>query len=140
MEIRGGCSLLQRDMAGGHQTLVDTAAAKLETLTELGDSWDSHGARRISVATVLEALQLLAGLYALGLPAPTIVPTSSGGIQLEWRVRDLELELSLEPRGRMLVLFDDASRGEGWERELLSGDLAPIRDVLLRIAHAGHPE
>ncbi|HEX7671525.1 MAG TPA: hypothetical protein VF395_18155 [Polyangiaceae bacterium] len=126
-------------MAGGHQTPVDTVAAKLETLTELGDSWDSYGARRISVATVLEASQLLSGLHALGLPAPAIVPTANGGIQLEWRVRDLELELSLDPRGRMLVLFDDASRGESWERELLCRDLAPIRDMLLRIAHAGHP-
>lgn len=118
---------------------LDTAAAKLETLTELGDNWDSYGGRRIAVATVLEVFQLLAGLYALGLTAPTIVPTSNGGIQLEWRVRELELELSFEPNGRMLALFDDASRGESWERELPPRDLAPIRDVLLRIAHAGHP-
>lgn len=115
---------------------LDDAVTKLTALMELREGWDSHGARPPAPDTIMDAAQLLAGLYNLGLPKPAIVPTAGGGIQLEWDVNGVELELTLEPDGRMFALFDDPSVGESLEKNLAPRDLGPIHRELQRIARA----
>jgi hypothetical protein len=116
---------------------MDDAAQRLQAVVDLPENWDSYGARRVSISTALDSLQLLARLYDLGLPGPAILPTASGGVQLEWSVDGLELELVLDPNGNMLAMFDDPARGEAWERELPPRDLGPIGSALRRLAYAG---
>jgi hypothetical protein len=118
-------------------TWLNTAASSLAAFVELPRNWNSYGARKISFATVRDALQLLARLWDLGLPAPRIVPTAQGGVQFEWDVAGVELELELEPGGGMLAVFDDSDRAESWERELPPSDLLPVGAALRRIAQAG---
>lgn len=98
----------------------------------LESNWDSYGGRAVSLATANQAFQLLVSLCDLGLPAPHLIPTAPGGVQFEW-----ELELELDPGGGMLAIFDDADRGESWERELPPSDLTPIQGALRRLAHLG---
>jgi len=116
---------------------LDAAATHLAAFLELPKNWDSYGARPISISTVQEVSQLLTRLWDLGLPAPQLVPTAKGGVQLEWDAKGVALELELEPGGRMLAVFDDPARTESWERELPPSDLAPVSDALRRIARAG---
>lgn len=116
---------------------LDTAAPKLLTLMALEENWDSYGGRALLPATARQALQLLARLCDLGLPAPRLVPTAPGGVQFEWDVEGVELELELAPGGAMMAIFDDRDRGESWERELAPTDLVPIEGALLRLATFG---
>jgi hypothetical protein len=117
---------------------LQAAVQELAALTALPDNWDSYGARPVSISTASAATQLVGHLDALRLPLPKIVPLASGGVQFEWSVHNLELELSLEPDEHMTALFDDTSSGESWERELPPRDLTSIRDALRRLARAGH--
>lgn len=112
-------------------------AAQIVSLVNLEPGWDSYGARRVSTSMALDALELLHQLVGLGLPAPQVVPTSRGGVQFEWDAAGVELEIELQPDGRMLAIFDDGI-GEGWDRELPPNDLAPLADAFRTVARAGH--
>lgn len=119
-------------------TWLDDAAQRLEALVDLPENWNSYGARQVSISTALDAMDLLARLYDLGLPSPGIIPTATGGVQLEWDVSGLELELVLGPGGEMFAMFDDPAREETWELELPPRDLGRIGGALRRIASTGH--
>jgi hypothetical protein len=136
-EVRTASARADELLIGQPPPWLDAAAAKLGGFVRLPADWDSYGARPISFATVRDAWELLAGLCRLGVSAPTIVPTAQGGVQFEWDLPGVELELGLEPGGRMLAIFDD-DRGESWERELPPRDLTSIQDALRRVVHAGH--
>ncbi len=115
---------------------LDQAARDLVSFLKLEPGWDSYGARALSLETANDALQLLARLQAFGVPRPLLVPTPKGGVQLEWDVDGVELELELQPRGPILVMYEDVD-GNGWERVLPPNDLATLDEILERIAKAG---
>jgi hypothetical protein len=119
------------------QAWLQDAVEKLSAFVALPQNWDSHGSSQISVATANHASQLLTTLCDLGLPAPRLVPTSSGGVQLEWHDDGVDLELELFPDGRIIAVFDDTQSSESWEQELPQNDLIPIEAALRRIIDAG---
>ncbi len=114
------------------------AARKVLALMSLEENWDSYGGRAVSLATARHAVQLLECLGDMGVPAPRVVPTSAGGVQYEWDVDGVELELELKPSGRMLAIFDDP-QGESWEQELPPCNLMPLNRALRRLALVGQP-
>jgi len=113
------------------------SAGRLAELAELKTGWDSYGARAPSQQTVRDGIALLTLFVDLGVPQPHVSPTTIGGIQFEWDVRGLELELELLPDGRMLAIFEDGAQGKSWERELPRHDLGPVSDALGLLAQAG---
>jgi len=116
---------------------LEAARTRLQTFTHLPQNWDSYGSQPLSWATARHAAQLLSQLGGFGLPAPRLVPTAQGGVQFEWDVGGIQLELELEPGGGMLAVFDDIHQGESWDRELPPRDLAPISEALSRVVSAG---
>ncbi len=78
-------------------------------------------------------MQLLAHVMLSDTPAPEIVPTVRGGLQLEWHVRNVDVELEILSPGRYLLSFEDRSS----ERELeveLSSDLSPFAEAVRRVS------
>jgi hypothetical protein len=59
--------------------------------------WDSYRAKTIDEPTIRKALQFLDLLLSDESPAPSVVPLSSGGIQLEWHRSKQDLEILFEP-------------------------------------------
>ena len=66
----------------------------------LCEDWDSYGARPIYTSVIRRAEWLLGLLEAAGEPPPDVVPTSDGGIQLEWHTatRDEEWVIMVEEK------------------------------------------
>jgi len=62
------------------------------------------------------------------LPEPKVVPTSSGGIQLEWYLGKRELEIEFTPTGQIEYLRSDNERNE--EKEDVIKDLDDLRCLL----------
>jgi hypothetical protein len=99
----------------------------MSKLLNLSENWDSYGARRISPAATEFALQLLSQTVQVDTPVPSVVPTSRGGVQLEWHTRGIDLEAEIRSPGRLYVSYEDHRHGVEWEGELTS-DLTRLGD------------
>jgi hypothetical protein len=88
------------------------------SLTSFPAGWDSGSARRIERATVEHALRLLAGILESRITAPTVVPTPSGGVQTEWHMGGLDIEIEFRPGSEAYVSVEDLRDRTEWEGEL----------------------
>jgi hypothetical protein len=102
-------------------------------LLNLPENWDSYGACRISPAATEFALQLLPETMRVDTPVPTVVPTSSGGVQLEWHTRGIDLEVEIKSPGRLYVSYEDHRDNVEWEGELTS-DLTRLSGFLSELS------
>ena len=102
---------------------------------ELEENWDSYGARRIDPRCAEATTNLLLSVLNPGTPKPSVVPTSRGGIQLEWHRAGVDLEIEIESPDRVNVFFGD--HREGTEEEItLTDDLQPLKRLLERLEKA----
>ena len=63
-------------------------------------------------------LSLLAHALDSRVPPPTVVPTSEGGIQVEWHRNGVDLEIESAPSGQVEFFFASQSEeyeGSAWE-------------------------
>jgi hypothetical protein len=86
----------------------------LTKLASLPPGWNSYKAKPPAPRAIRQALQLLVDLDWGG-PLPTVSPTSTGGIQLEWGDDDAGVELELHANGKIRVLVD-TNPNNRWER------------------------
>jgi len=70
------------------------AVQSLLDLLRLPQNWDGYGAAQIQEQLAQKALMVLVEVMENDAPAPSVVPLSDGGIQVEWhrRARNLEIE------------------------------------------------
>jgi hypothetical protein len=109
--------------------------AEISQIGDLKENWDSYGARPIDPRCAEAAANLLWAVLDSSTPKPFVVPTSRGGIQLEWHRAGVDLELEIESPARVNVCFED--HREGTEQEItLSGDLRPLTHFLKRLGEA----
>jgi hypothetical protein len=73
---------------------------RIQTLLDLPANWDGDGAESLSLSCVIEALEFLFSIMSHDLLAPQVVPTSEGGLQLEWHTGGIDIEVTFTPRGR----------------------------------------
>ncbi len=102
---------------------------------KLPTGWDSYGGRTVDPFCASAALELLLEIMRDDSPAPTVVPTGRGGIQLEWHVRGIDLEVEVCTPQRLLASFEDASTGEAWDRELTRG-AQDLSAAIVRLSEA----
>jgi hypothetical protein len=86
----------------------------------LGPDWDSYGASEISPEAVEQAIKLLLGTACEDTTAPWVVPTSSGGIQLEWHTDKDDLEVEVIGLGRGLIYWRSRRDNQEWEGDLVT--------------------
>lgn len=110
-----------------------SAFDRLFALLDLRPNWDSYGGRSIDVKAADKAMSLLLELMNDRSPAPTIVPTPVGGVQLEWHQRGIDLEIEVLPAGPPTVFARNAHTGSKWEDELPSA-LTRIREAIAQIS------
>ena len=66
---------------------------KMVELMDLPSGWDSYGAMKPNREAAMFALEVLERLMHVDTPVPSIVPSHSGGIQLEWHLNQVDLEI-----------------------------------------------
>lgn len=75
-----------------------TIEKKVNILLNLSENWDGYGAQRIIHECVIAAFSLVLPPNATHeTPEPQFVPTSQGGIQVEWHLGGIDLELVFDP-------------------------------------------
>jgi hypothetical protein len=63
--------------------------------------------RRVTARAVKQAFRLLKSLGSPGVPAPALIPTFRGGVQVEWHTRGVDVEIDIDPYGRVAVDVED---------------------------------
>ncbi|MBI3696221.1 MAG: hypothetical protein HY238_15465 [Acidobacteria bacterium] len=104
-------------------------AQALSSLLALPTNWDSYGARPVNPECVSYALQLLRSTMKAETPAPAVVPTCAGGVQIEWHTRGIDLEIEIRSPGQSSVLYEDHQDGTTWEGEVTT-DLNHLRRLI----------
>lgn len=106
----------------GVLTRVVSARETMEDLAALEGNWDSYGASRLRPEAVDQALLILARALSTraDLADPMIVPTSEGGLQLEWDHDRTHLEIEIRPTLEILVYWESPD-GESWEGPMPKG-------------------
>jgi hypothetical protein len=107
------------------------AMSRFQHLSRLADNWDTYGGSRVSDDAIYTALSIIARLLRDQSVPPAIVPTSQGGVQLEWhRVGD-EVEVRVTPTGEISAFRCNEGDGKIDEIEKISlADLSPLVELV----------
>jgi hypothetical protein len=84
--------VIEASEATDWRTSVDR---QLRTLRRLERGWDGCNSGPVSWATAAFTSAVLRSVMKPHTPAPTLVPASGGGIQLEWHEQGLDIELMI---------------------------------------------
>src|SRR5579875_1870430 len=80
---------------------------RLVKLVSLPADWDGYGAREIRRDAAMFALELLQHTMRSRTPVPQVVPSSDGGVQLEWHEKSIDLELHIAAPYDCEIWFHD---------------------------------
>lgn len=95
------------------------ATEQIVALLRLEADWDSYGAQPVRFQAAIAALDLMLELIGESTCPPSIVPTVDGGIQIEWHVRGIDLEIEMmDFRNASLFVYDSETEVE-WEGKLI---------------------
>lgn len=119
------------------ESWLDQAMLELSAVGALPPGWDSYGASAISPSAISVAEQLLKLLADHNAPRPALVPTSDGGIQIEWYGADVEIQLEIDPDPNEVYLFyRNVETGMSWHGK--PGDEPePLNKLLWQISFHG---
>ena len=112
---------------------VIPATDRLTHLSKLQQNWDSYGASPVSTQAITFAIQVMNEIMAERTPLPTIVPTADGGVQLEWHLAGIDLEVEVSSEGILSVLYEDAADQQPWEEEFAFIPGLKVRDLKERL-------
>lgn len=104
---------------------LDAVARTCASFVDLESNWDSYGGRPVHESVAQATSDLLLKLARASSPAPTVVPTARGGIQLEWHTPSIDLEIAVASASRLSAAFENKTTGEEWERDFHS-DLSDL--------------
>ena len=84
---------------------------RLEGFLSLKEDWNGYGEQPIHESAVKRAVAVLDDVCPMG-PEPWVVPTSDGGVQIEWAAGGFEIEVEVPPTGPAQILIVEPSGGE----------------------------
>ena len=108
--------------------VLDSAAG----LLVLPEDWDSYGAPQIDPEKVAFGIRMLLANLDQAAPTPAVVPTNSGGLQFEWHMASIDLEIEVVSSGRVNVFYENHRTGATTERTLTS-NFRPLNEFLAEL-------
>lgn len=105
----------------------------VKELLSLPRGWNSYAAAPVTLAAATALLETVRDAMSDRTPFPHISPLSSGGIQVEWHERDLDIEVAIDEGGHSSMWFEDARTGRAGELPLDRSD-DRLRGLLVELA------
>lgn len=126
-------SLSMINLSGDTADWVIEAAKKLEALARFRKGWDSYGGLPLKPRAKELTLQVLRWLRKDELPVPAVALVSGGTVQLEWRIKEKELEVELRDNDTIefVKVNSDGGIEEGEAEKDLSSELHNLTSWLL---------
>jgi len=97
---------------------AEPAISSIIELLSLPANWNSYDAPRLVPSTGIAAIRFLADVMRNAMPLPAFVPTSRGGVQLEWHFERGDVEVNFDPAGSATVFASDLTTGQEIEGPL----------------------
>jgi hypothetical protein len=107
---------------------LPAAERRINALLNLQANWDGEGAPSISFDCAMGAFSFLFSTSMHETPAPQLVPTSAGGIQVEWHLDGTDFEIRFDPREPVTYFYSGAN-GREIEGEV-SEELSTVGSLL----------
>jgi hypothetical protein len=82
---------------------------RIQDLTALAPGWDGYGAKPIDAGVAVDAVSFLIDHAYPTVSEPAVVPLADGGIQLEWHVGGIDLEIAFSDEDGGVFLEDQAT-------------------------------
>lgn len=98
---------------------IASVVERLDHLFALPEDWDGEGGLPLHFETAMAVLDFLLTRAFHETPAPQIVPSGTGGVQIEWHKAGSDLEISFEP-GQSPAFFYAAPDGQELEGDVMS--------------------
>ena len=76
---------------------IRSVAQRIDYLLALPDNWDGDGAKALDFECAMETISFLLTFAQHETPEPQLIPTSACGVQIEWHLGGIDLELRFEP-------------------------------------------
>lgn len=108
---------------------LDSVIQAAAELLLLEPDWNSYGAKPIELSAVGNTIVLLTQIMQAETPAPSLIPTTYGGVQAEWHERGLDIQARVESPGLVYFYCLDQRSGEEQEAQL-STDLSPLSETI----------
>ncbi|MEK7996278.1 MAG: hypothetical protein AAB403_20960 [Planctomycetota bacterium] len=106
---------------------------KVTELLSLRPGWDSYSAPVLKHDAAMFAMIVLQNVMKPGTPEPSVVPSSTGGVQLEWHVKDIDLEIHVLAPYQGEIWWCD--RATGHESSVqLSKDLSVLSEPINKMS------
>jgi len=119
---------------------LDSSHHRLDELAALPDDWDSYGAPPLSSRALQVAHSLLLALAKQPVPIDRvelnpfhIAPLPSGGVQLEWTGPRTDIEVEIDPEGKLAYLLIDRSSEPRTFTEAEGVPPATLVDLVMRV-------
>jgi hypothetical protein len=90
---------------------------KAGELLHLKPNWNSYGGKPIQKKAMAAALAFLERMMQAPTPRPQMVPTSQGGVQLEWHERGIDIEIEFYPDESVGIAFEDEELKQEMSKE-----------------------
>ena len=110
-------SLFQGIKWTSSETWFEPIRDSVYELLSLSENWDLYGAAQVKREFVASAAGLLRSIMDQDTPAPAIVPTTPGGVQIEWHTNGIDLEIEVQSTSRINVWYENSRTGMSWEDE-----------------------
>jgi hypothetical protein len=107
--------------------------AKVTALLQLEPGWDGYRAPVPQRDAAMFALEILQGVMTATTPEPSVVPSSVGGVQLEWHDSGIDLEIHVAaPYSGEIWWFDHTANRE--HTAPLGQDLSTLHEPIARLS------
>jgi hypothetical protein len=118
-----------------------TLVEQLDAMLTLPPNWDGYNADPVQPGPVEVAkeivrfFEVLVARVGSNLRNIRVYPTRVGGVQIEWEDDLQEVELEIDPSGRMSFLFEEKGTGRMTERVVEPGTGAVQPGFLSQLRH-----
>lgn len=109
---------------------IQEAIRAVLNFESLPANWNSYGARPIQRSLIFSAILVLRQLAQPKTPKPALIPTTEGGVQIEWHQGGIDLEIKIISPQRCSMSFEDSRAGLAWEDEFDLNDLGRARSAV----------
>jgi hypothetical protein len=101
--------------------------SQLLQYAKMEQGWNSYGAPAVTWDAGMFALSILNDIMRPRTPIPQVVPSSAGGVQLEWHEKGIDLEIHVTGPYRCALWFEDQTAPNTPPVSLdLTDDLSPL--------------